>query len=821
MEKVRVISIIFFMILMAGLVMTGCDERNRGTFQIISVTIDPAIIYADSIETTYANVTVRVGDEDGNPGQNMTVNFETDIGYIWAKEETNESGMVTTRFYDTGITGVAHLFVYLNGEYDNGMHKTIDIYPYPHYTIRNIIADPAEIYADEGATRSEIRVLVKDQDNIAARGQEVEFSSDIGYINSPAVTDSLGYARTEFWDDGTIGTASIIASIGISDSTISVLILPTLPVMNLILDLPVGEVTVNEVITISARAYNAEGLVPDGSIVNFTTIMGNFQISANNANDLGQTVSIMTINGIAEAYLNTGIIPGNNPLTAESDGISDTEVLYIEAGDPSEMTVTIINSAGIEQDVIEAGSPEILQVRAEIIDDFGNPVSAGNQVFFTGSLGIMDSLVITGNDGIAISHFSAGPVAGTALIAVRTGNIVESRQITITADGLDNIVFENQQLLLTVGTNIPVASAISLHDQFGNLITTPVEVWFKFFDRPEGDSPQGSNINQEVYNLTDAVNIISEDGYASIWIYPGTTAGFIGIEAWCTAQPGEMISAIFHNIIVEAGQPEEIFLCLGEIDSGDNLGDGTWEIQLSALVMDTWGNPVEDGIEAYFSIDPTLDYVAINSPNAYVGNLNMDGNQTAGTAFSTIVFDGSYTNESFSVNVDAGNVYKQEDLILPLQQGSITMLLVPSHLDWHEGNAEEEVLYTQCRINVKDGQNNPVNNQRVVFTTTLGFPTDEGEHGIHPLEDEIDPYYLQLFDFTYINAEDPPDDSDGYTGPYDGALGRLYKDVGFYKYECPPPIGAGSGMTSGTINATIFGTTTSANQTIHLFRYFD
>jgi hypothetical protein len=43
----------------------------------------------------------------------------------------------------------------------------------------------------------------------------------------------------------------------------------------------------------------------------------------------------------------------------------------------------------------------------------------------------------------------------------------------------------------------------------------------------------------------------------------------------------------------------------------------------------------------------------------------------------------------------------------------------------------------------------------------------------------------------------------------------------FHKYECPPPIPTPPGMTTASINANIFGSNTSVNQTITLFRYTD
>ena len=95
-----------------------------------------------------------------------------------------------------------------------------------------------------------------------------------------------------------------------------------------------------------------------------------------------------------------------------------------------------------------------------------------------------------------------------------------------------------------------------------------------------------------------------------------------------------------------------------------------------------------------------------------------------------------------------------------------------------------------------DGQNNPIDNQVVVFSTTLGEP--------------LEPY--------------PPDTGDPYTGltgVIGGEHGRLNKEVEFYYQECPPPGTAPPGTTTGSITAQILATQTSNQVTIILRRYIN
>ncbi len=95
-----------------------------------------------------------------------------------------------------------------------------------------------------------------------------------------------------------------------------------------------------------------------------------------------------------------------------------------------------------------------------------------------------------------------------------------------------------------------------------------------------------------------------------------------------------------------------------------------------------------------------------------------------------------------------------------------------------------------------DGQNNPIDNQVVVFTSSLGEP--------------LEPY--------------PPDTGDPYTGlttVVNNEHGRLNKEVEFYFGECPAPGTAPPGTTTGIIMAQILGTGISNQVTIILRRYLN
>jgi len=96
-------------------------------------------------------------------------------------------------------------------------------------------------------------------------------------------------------------------------------------------------------------------------------------------------------------------------------------------------------------------------------------------------------------------------------------------------------------------------------------------------------------------------------------------------------------------------------------------------------------------------------------------------------------------------------------------------------------------------VQVLDGQNNPLDDVELIFSTTLG----------EPMNDLGQPDYF------------------GITGEINGVHGRINKIVQYQKYECPPPTLTGPGSTSGTVTVQILGSQVMNSIDVILFRYTD
>jgi len=401
---------------------------------------------------------------------------------------------------------------------------------------------------------------------------------------------------------------------------------------------------------------------------------------------------------------------------------------------------------------------------------------------------------ITDSSGIATVKFHDGNAFGDAEIEAIVGSVLESIQIYIDAvppQDVSSIEFDvSEQIEISVqgtGGTETFELVASLYDNSGQLISQPKTVWFELLTAPEG-----TNINN--VGLSDSATSIA--GKASVNINSGTHSGIVTCLVYTYNFENVEISDQKSNIAIVSGFTHTVQFAIGGHSSGTDMGSGIWRVQISALLNDIEGNPVASGTAVFFSLPEDPEWASVVAA-AYVNNQNTMGDSLPGVAYSFLDYNGTHTNDVVNVRIETGlgDIFEGE-LILPIQFPTIDIVAVPFHIDWWEIPPDPEYKSTEVRITILDGQNNPIDNQIVVFSTTLGEP--------------LEPY--------------PPDTGDPYTGltgDVNGEHGRLNKEVAFYYQECPPPIPVPPGTTTGTITAQILGTNTSNQVTIILRRYVD
>lgn len=335
----------------------------------------------------------------------------------------------------------------------------------------------------------------------------------------------------------------------------------------------------------------------------------------------------------------------------------------------------------------------------------------------------------------------------------------------------------------------PFEYQVALKDSNGNNVQRVYYVWFKFISKPEG-----TNINNVLYNTTDSIFVQSVDGIASVTLYAGNQTGTAAIKTYTYNSHNEEISMVKSNIIVHASSPEIIDLSISGIDSGENLGNGNWGIEVAAIVTDIQGNPVDYGTAVYFSLQDNPEWASIEV-EAYVGNENANGDSIPGVAFTQLIYEGVYTNDTLLIQTDVGTCSETEEFIMPLQFPVLDISASPSNLYWIENNPSypDSLIATLC-VSLQDGQNNPIDNQQILFYCDLGVPIDMGTD----------------------NDNNPFTEN---TGIMPNQHGRIDKEWMFYRYECPPPVGNVPGTITVMMLVSIPGTSIEIEIPITLIRY--
>jgi hypothetical protein len=428
-----------------------------------------------------------------------------------------------------------------------------------------------------------------------------------------------------------------------------------------------------------------------------------------------------------------------------------------------------------------------------VIKDAGNFPIPEVEVRFRSNIGSVIGSVKTDSSGIAVSTFWDSNELGLATIEAICGETSASIQVNIIEPVNNEVVsisFDNAPLNIQVqGTGGQESAVLRayLRDLNGNIINSVQPVLFSLINFPLGTLINGQTFSDSV---------MADNGTASVIISSGIASGIVRVRAATYSETGVLVSAEKSNIIIHSGPPNSVDFSISGDNSGEDMSGGLWRVEISALLTDSYGNPVDSGTAVFFSLPQAPNFASILA-NSFVGNENANGDTLQGTAFTYLTYEGTMTNEHVLVQVDTGEFSDTDSLRLPIQNPYIDITLTPAHLDWDESNPNNppDNQTTTVRVIVKDFQNNPINNQRVIFNSSLGDPVD-------------------------MFTDQDNDDFTEITG-HQGENGLVLKEFVFHRYECPAPGPGGPGITTSTITASLLGNLVSSSAIITLYRYDD
>jgi hypothetical protein len=474
----------------------------------------------------------------------------------------------------------------------------------------------------------------------------------------------------------------------------------------------------------------------------------------------------------------------------------------------------------------------IISVKVKNAEQFGAP---GQLVTFQTSLGNILPEDTTDENGNASTTLRGEDISGVALVKaiIRVYHpnypefLIGADTVSINVNILEvppapTIVNSLQftqagQIDLNVANTGGTEAAIlkvKLYDINGSLVNLAQNVWFKIIN---SSPPLGANLNNQPQG--DSVLAVSENGIAQITVYSGTAPGSLNIRASCTSG-GRYVQALKSNIFIYTGPPHRIEIFSSGFNTGIDMSGGLWRIIVGAQVYDIYDNPMGYGTGVWFYLPDDI-YNCQIAANAYTGNESANGDSLAGTAYTTLIYSGSYTFENLTIRALTGGingveVFEETDIVLPLNQPQIEIEAIPGHLIFH-GNTNPVPASATASLNVSvfDIQGCPIHNARISLTA---------DHGVfeYIAGTNEDPLNCNLPQTPSIIVTDWYDAyAQGYADVNDGQDGFAQGSIRFYAWEIPlgdPQTGT-PGSTTATITGRILGTNTLATNSIALIRY--
>ncbi len=389
------------------------------------------------------------------------------------------------------------------------------------------------------------------------------------------------------------------------------------------------------------------------------------------------TPAVVTLDGqgAATAQFTADSEPGPAHITATLGVLSVTVPLTITSGVPVTLTLDAAPTP-----VITNGTATIT---ATVRDEGGNPVMNSLPVSFTATLGTLDPISATTDEGLAVTTFTAGMTSGSALIEAQAAGFTATLPLPVIGPGEPFTVTLTADPAATSVNGAPVRITAQVVDAFGDPVSDGTPLHFTT-DLGELSAPTA---------LTD-------DGEAEVTLTPGTQAG----DAHISAQAGNVQGSLTVPILAGPAATLTLSAQPAELSAGYNQ-----IARLTATAADQYGNPVADGTPIQYTT--TLGQLAVASvaTNGGKAEVNLIGGLIAGQAQVTATAPGGAQGQATVT-------------IRPAAPDAVALTATPD-----EVTVGGEV--SRLRATVRDAYANLVADGTVVtFTVDLG--------GLRPVTDE-------------------------------------------------------------------------------------
>ncbi|MGY4535604.1 protocatechuate 3,4-dioxygenase beta subunit, partial [Pseudomonas sp. TE3786] len=346
---------------------------------------------------------------------------------------------------------------------------------------------------------------------------------------------------------------------------------------------------------ISAAAKDAQGNPVPGVTVNWTTTAGT----------LDKTSSVTDANGVATVELTSPTTTGKATVEANSGGgHSSTEVTFV-AGPAAGVTGMSTSLRSIAADGTSTST-----ISAVVMDTKGNPVP-GATIDWTTTGGTLDKTSsVTDANGVASAVLTSSTTPGTATVTATSGTAHGSAVVTFVAVAAATVTTTaSPTSIVANGTSTSAISAVA-KDAQGNPVVGVTVNW----------TTTGGTLDK-TSSVTDA------NGVATVELTSPTTTGKATVEA---NSGGGHSSTEVTFVAGPAAGVTGMSTSLRSI-----AADGTSTSTISAVVMDTKGNPVPGATVDWTTTGGTLDKTSSVTDANGVASAVLTSSTTPGTATVT------------------------------------------------------------------------------------------------------------------------------------------------------------------------------------------
>jgi len=474
-----------------------------GEYAITSLTAEPDTIYADN-NITFSTIKATVVDGEGFPVIEETVNFKTNLGNVISRVNTDNMGVATSTFWDSGSIGTATITAQIASA---SKTVNVEVVETPAVETVEVLSDIEDLALETDMT---LRALaINALGDPVSDGTIITFTADQGFFpeNSYGPTTN-GQASVFFNTHTTAGPLTVTARVGDVVGTKEGNIKPGLPASVSVtpqiqddngawVNMPPSGIPVNypDPVRVRARVIDLFNNVVPNTSIQFETDMGGIGNYATTDEE-----------GIAYANYFPGNSAGTAQITASTiqvgeDGESIVGIALITIY--SDEVNSIIFSVQEEMflDVIGVGGTTSRSLEVQLRDFGGNLVSGQHMVLYEivnadppagvniNNSGLSDE--VQANDGIARASINSG--TGSGAVTVKA-SLVENPDINSTKP---NIVIRSgpaHTVTPTIsgfddGENIGggrwrIEAGAWVKDIHNNPVIDGTAVWFSLGDTP-------------------------------------------------------------------------------------------------------------------------------------------------------------------------------------------------------------------------------------------------------------------------------------------------------------------------------------------------